>query len=268
MSRIGGLRGRITLLVAAAVVLCLGVAFEAVDYETSTELRDRLDQDLRTETDALRRAVVSSASDPADVARRARAYVAAQRFRAQTQLVFVDPQAGAPLTNQPELLGLVHAGGESGETLEDQRREEAAARAILRSPLGFSVAGFPDLGRVRVLVVSDRFAGRTVRLGVAQSLQPVQRAEAVVRRAFVLAGALGLLGAAVGGFLVAARTAAPLRRMAAVAGCVEKGDLRPRMAITGRGDEVQALAHSFDQMLDRLENAFDRQAAFVADASH
>jgi len=268
VSRLGGLRPRLTLLVGTVVVLCLGVAFKAVDQGTSTQLRDRLDAGLRSDTEALRRAVIEGATDPADVQRRARAYVAAQRFRAETQLVFVDPQVRRAVTNQPELLGLTRAGGESRETLRDQRREEAAARALLRSPAGFSVTASPDLGRVRVLVVADHVGGQAVRLGVAQSLQPVRRAEAVVRRAFVLAGALGVLGAAVGGFLVAARTAAPLRRMAMIAGRVDEGDLRPRMAISGRGDEVQALAQSFDQMLDRLEDAFTRQAAFVADASH
>ena len=34
------------------------------------------------------------------------------------------------------------------------------------------------------------------------------------------------------------------------------------------GDEVEALAESFDHMLDRLEDAFGRQREFVSDASH
>ena len=40
------------------------------------------------------------------------------------------------------------------------------------------------------------------------------------------------------------------------------------MELAGPHDEVRALAHSFDQMLDRLEDAFARQSAFVADAGH
>ena len=35
-----------------------------------------------------------------------------------------------------------------------------------------------------------------------------------------------------------------------------------------RHDEVRVLAEAFDRMLDRLEDAFDRQRGFVADASH
>ena len=76
------------------------------------------------------------------------------------------------------------------------------------------------------------------------------------------------LAALTGGFAVASRVAAPLRRMARVAARVDAGDLGPRMEIAARHDEVRVLAEAFDHMLDRLEDAFDRQTAFVADASH
>jgi signal transduction histidine kinase len=56
--------------------------------------------------------------------------------------------------------------------------------------------------------------------------------------------------------------------MAGVAARVDAGDLAPRMRLEGRATEIDVLATSFDHMLDRLEEAFARQAAFVADASH
>ena len=68
--------------------------------------------------------------------------------------------------------------------------------------------------------------------------------------------------------LVASRVATPLRRMAGVATRVDEGDLGTRMGHEGRRDEIQTLARSFDHMLDRLQDAFDRQANFIADASH
>jgi signal transduction histidine kinase len=77
-----------------------------------------------------------------------------------------------------------------------------------------------------------------------------------------------MAGALLGGLLIASSLAAPLRRMARVAARVDAGDLSHRMELGGPRDEVRALAHSFDQMLDRLQDAFARQSAFVADASH
>jgi signal transduction histidine kinase len=56
--------------------------------------------------------------------------------------------------------------------------------------------------------------------------------------------------------------------MARVAARVDAGDLGPRMEVGDRHDEVRVLAEAFDHMLDRLEDAFARQTAFVADASH
>ena len=97
---------------------------------------------------------------------------------------------------------------------------------------------------------------------------PTDRAKRAVRDEFLLAGALAVLAALTGGFAVASRVAAPLRRMARVATRVDAGDLGPRMEIAARHDEVRVLAEAFDHMLDRLEDAFDRQTAFVADASH
>jgi signal transduction histidine kinase len=111
--------------------------------------------------------------------------------------------------------------------------------------------------------------GRVVaRAGIGEPTAASDRAKRAVRDEFLLAGALAALAALVGGFAVASRVAAPLRRMAHVAARVDGGDLGPRMEVADRRDEVRVLAEAFDHMLDRLEDAFDRQTAFVADASH
>ena len=107
-----------------------------------------------------------------------------------------------------------------------------------------------------------------LRLGVGAPEEPSDQARDDILDAFLLAGGVGLLGALLGGFLVASRVATPLRRMAGVATRVDGGDLGTRMGEEGHRDEVQILAHSFDHMLDRLQDAFDRQATFIADASH
>jgi DNA-binding response OmpR family regulator/HAMP domain-containing protein len=94
-------------------------------------------------------------------------------------------------------------------------------------------------------------------------------AQSDVEKTFVAVGALALVAALLAGFLVAARSAAPLQRFAGTATAVDAGDLSPRIATEpGAAAELRTLADSFNHMLDRLEDAFARQRTFVSDASH
>jgi two-component system OmpR family sensor kinase len=260
--RSAGLRLRITLLVVGLVAFCLLAGFVAVYRGTASRLEASTDHGLREDMIELRAS--AHGRTPADVLRAARPYIARQPFRATTHVMFVVVPGQAPVTNEPELLNI--AGGDADDTPAERAEEARDARSVLEAPSGFSRRSLPGVGRVRLLVASPPGAG--VRFGVAEPIEPVERAKDTVSRAFLLAGALAMGGALLGGLLIASRIAAPLRRMARVAALVDAGDLSPRMELGGRRDEVRALAHSFDQMLDRLADAFARQSAFVADASH
>jgi signal transduction histidine kinase len=102
-----------------------------------------------------------------------------------------------------------------------------------------------------------------------RSASPIADAQSEVERTFLLVGGASLLAALLAGYLLAARTASPLRRFAATAAEVDGGDLTPRMeASPGSAAELRILAESFNHMLDRLDRAFARQRQFVSDASH
>ncbi len=105
--------------------------------------------------------------------------------------------------------------------------------------------------------------------GETSPLSPVEDAQAEVEKTFAIAGALTLVAALLAGYLLATRTAAPLRRMASTAAAVDAGDLDPRIGPQASAAvEVRTLAEAFDHMLDRLDAAFSRQRQFVSDASH
>ena len=262
-----GLRPRVTLLIVAVVVVCVGIAFAAVYAGTASELSKRSRQDLRADMAALEHVVTTGSSEPSAVSARARAYLANQPFRPTSHVLFVVPVGGRPVSNEPELLAL--SPPDESETEAQQREENRAARAFLAAPPGYSFHQLPDGGRIELLVRIARAHGQAIaRLGVGEPTAPTDRAKRAVRDEFLLAGALAVLAALTGGFAVASRVAAPLRRMARVAARVDAGDLGPRMDVAARHDEVRVLAEAFDHMLDRLEDAFDRQTAFVADASH
>ena len=85
---------------------------------------------------------------------------------------------------------------------------------------------------------------------------------------FAIGGTITLALALLLGFGLATWFARPLRRMAQIAARVDAGDLSPRIEARGPVNETRILADAFDHMLDRLEEAFARQQAFVSDASH
>ncbi len=264
MSRFAGLRPRITLLVAGVVAVCLATGFAAVYRGTVSKLRSATDHGLREDLRSLEREV--DGTTPTDVQKQARRYIARQSFRPTTHVVFVVPPAGSVVTNVPELLDI--QGGDPDDTPAERREEEADAHRILTQAPGFSERRLPGVGSVRVRVATRNTSSGVVRYGVAEPTQPTEHARETLGRAFLLAGALAMALALAGGLLVASRIANPLRRMARVAQRVDAGDLSPRMELGGRDDEVRVLAHSFDQMLERLQDAFDRQTTFIADASH
>jgi len=70
------------------------------------------------------------------------------------------------------------------------------------------------------------------------------------------------------GYLVSKRIMAPVARMADVAEAINKEDLSQRINYQGSTDEVFHLAKTFDDMVDRLESAFNEQHQFISDASH
>ncbi|PSM37989.1 sensor histidine kinase [Streptomyces dioscori] len=70
------------------------------------------------------------------------------------------------------------------------------------------------------------------------------------------------------GWLVAGRVLAPLRDMAVAARRISADDLHRRLAVSGPDDELKDLADTFDDLLARLEGAFEAQRRFVANASH
>jgi heavy metal sensor kinase len=77
-----------------------------------------------------------------------------------------------------------------------------------------------------------------------------------------------LLLGAIGSYWLAAHAFAPVNRLTRIARRIEAGDLHERVPVPRSKDEVQRLAFTFNDMIERLDKAFARQRRFVADASH
>jgi two-component system sensor histidine kinase VanS len=80
----------------------------------------------------------------------------------------------------------------------------------------------------------------------------------------VLLAVIGL----VGGWYLAGWVLRPLREINDAVLVAATGRLEHRVALSGRNDEFRQLADAFDHMLDRLQDAFEAQERFAANASH
>ncbi|HVO84475.1 MAG TPA: ATP-binding protein [Syntrophobacteria bacterium] len=127
------------------------------------------------------------------------------------------------------------------------------------------------LGRypVRVLTMPVVEGGRVVQLfQVGMSLGSIYltRARFLVVMAVVVP--VGLLLAAGGGWLLARRALRPVERMREAAHRIGAEHLAERLQETGAGDELDRLAKTLNEMLGRLDEAFNQIRRFSADASH
>jgi len=70
------------------------------------------------------------------------------------------------------------------------------------------------------------------------------------------------------GYFLAARALAPIDQITRTAQQISTQDLSTRLNLPDTGDEVSRLAATFDEMLARIENGFQRERQFTSDASH
>ncbi|HYV39670.1 MAG TPA: ATP-binding protein [Gemmataceae bacterium] len=113
---------------------------------------------------------------------------------------------------------------------------------------------------------SPRLSMMTLTAGM--SLEPMHAT--LNRLAMALGGLSGgvFLTAAIGGYWVCRKALAPVTRMAAAAREMGAADLGKRLPDPATRDELGALHTAFNDLLDRLQEAFERQRRFTGDASH
>lgn len=104
-------------------------------------------------------------------------------------------------------------------------------------------------------------------LEACERFQREEALETLLRRSLLTLVGLTVVAFALG-YAVAGRVLAPLGRITRTARRVAGSDLSRRIELEGPDDELKELADTFDDMLDRLDRAFEAQRRFVANASH
>ncbi|WP_341392813.1 sensor histidine kinase [Arthrobacter sp. G119Y2] len=104
-------------------------------------------------------------------------------------------------------------------------------------------------------------------LVVAEFTAPAMERVASTVQVLVVGSLAALVLAGLASWVIAGRVLAPIRMLRQTAETVRDSDLDQRITVTGN-DDVAALAHTFNRMLDRLQTAFTGQRHFLDDASH
>jgi two-component system OmpR family sensor kinase len=110
--------------------------------------------------------------------------------------------------------------------------------------------------------------GQNYLLIVLHSLHAQNDMLETLRLTFAWMILVGLLLAGTGGYFLARKSLAPVVEMGARARRIGATNLHERLPVLNANDELGELATIFNDLLNRLDQSFDRQRRFIADASH
>jgi heavy metal sensor kinase len=142
--------------------------------------------------------------------------------------------------------------------------------AFVRSLAGRTVYSTIRDGRTPTRVLSmpiERRSKIDEVLQLAYPLDGVLREIDGLTRTLLALVPFALLAAGLGGAFLTGRALRPVREIAGTAARMGASDLSERLPVSGN-DEFAELSSSINAMLGRLEEAFERQRRFTADASH
>jgi two-component system, OmpR family, sensor histidine kinase MprB len=249
-------RRRLTLLAAVAVTLAVAVASVATYLSVRAQLRDSVDDHLRS----LNRRV---ATQPAPTAGPARRQIDAEQERRRFLLLL----PSSPLGEQ----GYAQVVTSAGRITPPPGRPALLATGprVLAVAQGRAEPFFcnADLSGTPVRVYVGPFADGQA-LQAAQSLADVNATMRRVTLVLVLVSLGGVVLAAMLGGLVGGSAMQPVRRlMRGTRYVAATQDLSRRVDAVG-DDELAGLARSFNAMLEALAESRRAQRQLVADASH
>ena len=122
--------------------------------------------------------------------------------------------------------------------------------------------------RSRLLATTVSAAGQRLLIIVGTGTDVSDAAVARARSALLIGGPPAVVLVGLGAWLLAGATLRPVERMRRAAGEISDRDTGRRLPLPRTQDEIAALAVTFNGLLGRLQDALERERAFVADAGH
>ena len=241
-------RTRLTLWYATVLGLSL-VAFALVIYYTAaTSLHERQDESLRSTAQTVASAYVEEIGETQSLTKAGEVVLAELTF--PNRYVQIIDNNGQTIATSKNFSGSLPI----PSSVIDKTRAQKAGFATVNDQriVIVAVSGDPQLG----------FAAVSEPVGV------VEEALSQLRRDSFALVPLVLLLASLGGYFLARQSLAPIASMNEQTQRISAESLSSRLDITNHRDELGRLATTINDLLARLENSFNEQQRFIADASH
>jgi heavy metal sensor kinase len=110
--------------------------------------------------------------------------------------------------------------------------------------------------------------GRSYSVQTGVPITEVTATLGVFERYLIILAPLLLFAAATGGYWLSRKALSPVDAITRTARNINGGNLSARLENLRSGDELQRLSDVLNEMLERIESAFQRVSQFTADASH
>lgn len=121
------------------------------------------------------------------------------------------------------------------------------------------------------LIRNDRVRqdGRTIAyVQVLRDLRSEYRFIELLTALIITADLMGIIISVIAGFILSKRLLNPIDKITTTARNISSSDLSSRIEVYNQDDEIGRLALTFNDMIGRLQHAFEKQKQFVSDASH
>jgi heavy metal sensor kinase len=210
--------------------------------------------------------------------------------------VFVHVRVGASLlssidANLHDRLDEAVGNAQAGRTLIDEDGASGPSVAAVERPSGGLLSATPDTlagipieggggvrlytaelprlhGRWRVIAAPQTIGGRRAVVLVAESLEGRDETLEHLEHELLVAAPVAALLAVLAGYALAAGALRPVEAMRRRAAAVTPSAPGRRLPVPQARDELQALALTLNDMLARVDEAFEHERRFLADASH
>ena len=227
---------RLTLWYAGIFMLTSCVAFLFFYFLITSVIRDRTDQDLLGE------------------ARTLSSILKVQGINAVKHQIIFEAQAAGEKKIFFRLLSL--DGQEFSSSNMSYWRDIGVAKAAIEQLIGekrpvFNTVSLPDRKHnIRLLYA---IVGRNIILQLGQSMENYTRFIEAFRKIFVTTMASLFVFAAIIGWFMARRALAGVAAVTRTARQISEGSLKERVPVKKNQDEIDQLATTFNQMLDRIQ---------------